>query len=492
MRLVTDTPRTPPKKHALSLDAIAEQLAPEGLRSRVPPEQLSTSAPLARDRETPAVRARIIVPESARDDAETPRAPRDRDEIRATRPVQPPPDIAGVRSAHSPVEIEHEGAPADTAARSGSRVRPTVPMNEAARTAGAASVDPTAVSGARPIEPRSRPRPTLRATAIDQPTPPASLPVDIVPGSVVPLVIESSAFGKAPWWSRGWWRHPPNGRARDLACDAGTSGSLATLAVSLRGNKHRLDAAPNDDAFAARVVVVDGETSWFIGCVCDGVGSASRAHEGSAFMAEHVAEALASLCSMPGWNDAEPALELIESAITTARAALAEHFGLDSGERDQLAPFETTLTFAMVPTTVEANGARSALIGHIGDSPALLLNDGTWSDLFATGADDATGVTSTRTAGVLTHPRLEGFRSFTLGPEDVLMLCSDGIGSFMTDGERDLQLGQVLSERFSAPVDVLEGVNLLSFDMRSADDDRTALVVWQLPDGDPATGSASR
>jgi hypothetical protein len=29
------------------------------------------------------------------------------------------------------------------------------------------------------------------------------------------------------------------------------------------------------------------------------------------------------------------------------------------------------------------------------------------------------------------------------------------------------------------PVDVLHLVNLLAFDMRSADDDRTALFVWQ-------------
>ena len=464
------------------LGPIVQKMIPETLEADR--SKSHAKPPRPEDREKPAVAARTPPPKSERTSSPERSPATDRDRVRANRPIPIRPDATDVPPERGLIQdVAHEEAPADAASRRRERTRPTVAAGEPARTREAVPTAPVEDAEPRPAQPRPRQRPILQAAPSEDPTPaPPPPPADAAPGSVVPLVIESSAFGRSPWWSRGWWQLPPGGHARDMTCDAGTSGSLATIAASLRGNKHRVDGTANDDAFAIRVGSSTDGSEWVVGCVCDGVGSAARAHEGSAFVAEQVADALADLCASPAWVPDETAGASIVAAVANVRAALTRHFALAADDPESVRAFETTLTFAMVRTTVGADGARPALLGYIGDSPALLLRDGSWSDLFAAGADESTGVTSTRTAGALTYAGLEGLRAISLASDDVIMLCSDGIGSFVTNGERDLQLGQVLAERVARPVDVLEAVNLLAFDMRSADDDRTALIVWQLPD----------
>lgn len=301
-------------------------------------------------------------------------------------------------------------------------------------------------------------------------------------GAVIPFVVEPSSFGSAAWWSRDWWRIPPDGGARDIACDAGTVGTLATVSVSLRGHKHRLAAEPNDDAFATRLGATADNAQWLVCCVCDGVGSAARAHEGAAFASAHFADAIATLCTQPEWNDGEPTQEALDRLVVDTRNSLLERFDVDVADAAQ---FETTLTFVAIETSKTPDEGRKALFGWVGDSPAFLLHDAAWVDVAgaATDAQD-TGISSTRTAGLLTHGQLEGVVASRLAEQDVVMLCSDGIGSFVLDGSRELQLGMMLAELLNEPVDVLHAVNLMSFDMRSADDDRTAAIIWQLPSPD--------
>lgn len=320
-------------------------------------------------------------------------------------------------------------------------------------------------------------RPTVGGTEDEGRTADAAPEGDAVgraPGSVEPFVIEPSAFSSAPWWERGWWRLAPGGAARDVACDAGTLGTLGAAAVSLRGQKHRLDAAPNDDAFALCAGTGPDGTDWLIGCVCDGVGSAARASEGARFVAERFANALADLCATPEWADGAPGRSALDGVADLVRRDLALHFSIPPND---LATFETTLTFVAVEATT--TGQRRALLGWTGDSPALVLRDGGWQDATGAAEESNAGPASTRTAGFLTHGVLEGAITLTLEADDVVMLCSDGVGAFVTDGKVDRQLGSILATVVDRPVDVLHLVNLMSFDMRSADDDRTALLVWQ-------------
>ena len=392
----------------------------------------------------------------------------------------------------SMVEVVHE--PNTDVARPARQrrpeARPIVPPRRPDAPIGEKPEGPTREEGPERTQPERRraPRPSLQteiAETLGAPertreaadaTDEARSAVDRPAGAVDPLVIEPSTFGSSPWWSRGWWRITPEGSGRDIACDAGTAGSLAAAAVSLRGHKHRLDAAPNDDAFSLRTGSSVGGDEWLIGCVCDGVGSAARAHEGSQLVATTFTDALAELCGRPEWADGNPTSDTLVSTVGAVRNQVAEQLGTDLAGLDA---FETTLTFIAVPTLRSHESPRRALIGWTGDSPALILQAGTWKDPTGALVEDAPGPSSTRTAGFLSNDRLEGFLSVELGPDDVVMLCSDGVGAFVTDGATNRRYGSTLAEVIGQPVDVLHLLNLLAFDMRSADDDRTALFVWQ-------------
>lgn len=303
-------------------------------------------------------------------------------------------------------------------------------------------------------------------------------------GFVKPLVVERSTFGSFPWWERGWWQLAPGGSARDITCDAGTLGPLAATAVSLRGHKHRLDAAPNDDAFSlCGATSLDG-SDWLIGCVCDGVGSAARASEGSALVATTFTDELADLVARSEWLDGRPTSETLTALTEAVTSRVMERLGVGA---EELREFETTLTFAAVARARRPDEPRHALLGWTGDSPALILRDGVWTDPSGAMGDDAVGPTSTRTAGFLTHHGLEGAVQLDLEADEVIMLCSDGVGAFVTDGTSNRTFGSTLATTIAGPVDVLHFVNLIAFDMRSADDDRTALVVWQDVRPDDAT-----
>lgn len=333
----------------------------------------------------------------------------------------------------------------------------------------------------RPRRPRTRPQ---LVTA----TPPQVIPVDTSPtsdataaiGTVDPVVVEPSAFGAAPWWSRDWWRIPAGRLSGDVTCDAGTVGELAAIGTSLRGHKHRLDAAANDDAFVLRWADDRHGTRWLIACVCDGVGSAPRSAEGARFVAEHFCSAVSALIASDEWDARaidRASLDAIAADITATAQALLPSDG------HPLEDFETTMTFVAVEASPPVGAARRSTFGWVGDSPAFVLRSGDWCPIDPAATDDGpAAIMSTRTNGFFSSPSLDRVLDVPLMPDEVVLLSSDGIGSFLSDGTRTLRVGSVLADALARPVDVLRAVNLLSFDMRSADDDRTAVIVWQRAD----------
>ena len=63
-------------------------------------------------------------------------------------------------------------------------------------------------------------------------------------------------------------------------------------------------------------------------------------------------------------------------------------------------------------------------------------------------------------------------------PGDGLLLSSDGIGNFLTFNGEPTLLGRDLASLWSAPVPMLDFVRDASFELQSADDDRTAVMIW--------------
>jgi hypothetical protein len=62
--------------------------------------------------------------------------------------------------------------------------------------------------------------------------------------------------------------------------------------------------------------------------------------------------------------------------------------------------------------------------------------------------------------------------------DDAIVITSDGVGNFLMQGGNKLALGDFLQTQWRRPLGVLSFLSHLSFDLRSADDDRTAVVVW--------------
>jgi serine/threonine protein phosphatase PrpC len=325
-----------------------------------------------------------------------------------------------------------------------------------------------------------RPRTLVPATATAAPARPTDAShLD----RVAPVVIgERSSFGSKDWWESGWW--PMESSGGDVRADFATHGALAVAGVSLRGDKHRYAGQLCEDAFHFRAA---STTTGPYVClaVCDGVGSAERSRTGANWLSAQVTERLAAAVA-----EVEDDLthEDIRAAVMQAiddvhqRAARAHY---------SLTDLRTTLTFAVIPASSLAT--TSMIVGQVGDSPAfvgdedgdgdgwlpVLTNDAT-ADGTAGGASEAilTNVTQDALAAQAEDLRIT---STSLVPGGRLLVCSDGVGNYIRSGTTLLDLGRHLGVALRRPVPPLDFIRHASFDLRSADDDRTMVVVWRMP-----------
>jgi hypothetical protein len=159
-------------------------------------------------------------------------------------------------------------------------------------------------------------------------------------------------------------------RAPGVALDGGMLAQTTVRAVSLRGRRHRYRGEPLQDAYAVRLSA-DGR--WVIAAVADGLGSTLHA-EHAAAVAVRAATNLALTPGL-GWH---AAFATIAGEVMRATARLGDRRTGRHGAGASDPP-ATTLTIGVVP----ADGRRGiAACAAIGDSPALWLHDGTWTELF--------------------------------------------------------------------------------------------------------------
>lgn len=302
--------------------------------------------------------------------------------------------------------------------------------------------------------------------------------------SIVPqLYGEKTTFGSMPWWSdRDWWKLAHSGEGNDLRAHVGTVGDLAVAATSVRGHKHRLGGAENQDSYATGVTTLEDGRSFAIIVVCDGMGSARFSSFGARLFAHHMVSILTmTVTHCPDNYDevlAEGQLETIEHVSKRVLSYRSEDFDAPTIPRTKVdvRDLQCTMTFAIVPAfSVENSGRRTAFFGFIGDSPAFHLLDREW---IRVGQDkDGTGVWSSATEGAINSPGMD-LREVDLFPGSAVLLSTDGVGNYIRFNDQMTALGQDLARRWSSPVGLLDFVRDVSFETQSADDDRTAAVIW--------------
>lgn len=301
-----------------------------------------------------------------------------------------------------------------------------------------------------------------------------------------------SSFGKNNWWSPSdYHKISPDGFGSDIACEAGTVGELAVAGVSVRGHKHRVDGGPNEDSFAIRVATSGDKTDYAVLVLCDGLSSAKHSSFAARRTSALVADMLRHVIADEAFNFERLKLhlgvllrdfvvpELLNWPQPSPDNLLAlPAYGYPVVPRDQVsvADLLVTLTIAIVPTTNGTKGASKVLLATIGDSPCLILTKkGEWVRPDYNETDD--GVLTTATAA---FPKITevAVSEVVLYEGDCLCLMSDGVGNFVLNKNQPLLLGKHLAELWRTPRDIPTLIRDISFDLRSADDDRTVILCW--------------
>jgi serine/threonine protein phosphatase PrpC len=306
------------------------------------------------------------------------------------------------------------------------------------------------------------------------------------PASPGPIVIADrpSTFHSKPWWVSNWWNLEPTGRSDDVTCDIGTVGDLAVAAATIRGNTHRHDGNRCEDAFFISTGTTISGRSFLVAVIGDGLGSAKHSSFGSRRATQLFGNHLTASISKTDTPNEETVNTAVDAAfeMTKVKASKWKIGDLSapplSPAKVSSADIETTLTFAVVPADPNANKKRTVLIGSVGDSPIFKLSENKWECL--TDSDNG-DIVDSATRGVHSADRLTT-SMVSIADTDVLFLTTDGIGNFISNGANMLAVGTYLADRWRNPVPLHEFINDMTFDLSSADDDRTAIVCWPYRD----------
>lgn len=220
--------------------------------------------------------------------------------------------------------------------------------------------------------------------------------------------------------------------------------------------------------------VTDGETAAILVCAADGVGSQPLSHLGAA-------EACAALRDLVGPHVSK----LFRASEQRWLTDLWEYLATDiSGKISKLAAdlgaepkaLSTTLAVALVEVSPASQEERRYVVLNVGDATAFVLRDGQFLPCLADAHDSAEPITSTGTWALPTSAGQVGVAFGTMGPRDMVLVCSDGMSGPMLNADVRDQLARWWG---GDPVPGLPEFGWqLSYRVKSFGDDRTAVCVW--------------
>lgn len=245
------------------------------------------------------------------------------------------------------------------------------------------------------------------------------------------------------------WRLDAVADVPDTIIEAGRVGGLEIRAASTRGAAHRSRGEVRQDA----VGVSDLGGRYVLAAVADGAGRASHAHRGAQLAVRHALGYLS--WSLPGAD--------LDGVDMVGALRAADRAVKEAGPSPECRA--TTLTVAAIELGWAGQGHRYRAV-RVGDSPALMLTCGAFLPLFGkrSHVDDR-----------LPSPRgpADGVRG-VLREGDALVLATGGLGTPV----RETPVGAYLAQAWATPPGPVAYLHHLQFDLRSFDDDRTAVVIW--------------
>lgn len=263
--------------------------------------------------------------------------------------------------------------------------------------------------------------------------------------------------------------HDPDGRP-----------AAVLRAASVRGLAHRHYGTVRQDEYAFRVTP-DGRH--LVVCVADGVSDGDYSHL-AALWATH--GGVEDLCRILADTPPE---DLDWARFIGGVAGIIERSGrsylLDRGlapsavasTRQVAGQLASTVLYAVVDLTDP--DVRPVHLCGLGDTSAWVLHDGSWQAQQPIKNDGEEIYSSSVTALPLLSAAPPAVMHTEVGPEDVLVLMTDGVGDALADGIGPV--GDFLAEQWTVPPTNLEFAAQVDFHRNTFDDDRTVVAIWPLP-----------
>jgi serine/threonine protein phosphatase PrpC len=292
---------------------------------------------------------------------------------------------------------------------------------------------------------------------------------------------EPPVISKAPKYAPFFVGALPDSRAAafgqavpDTALDGADLADLTVRGVSLRGDRHRYLKEVRQDAMGMWEVT-DDHTAALLVCAADGVSSNDLSHAGAAeacrllrdLTAPRVSKFFRASRDAQWVNDLwEDLVERICSGMTAFAAEL------------QIQPkqLSTTLVAALVEANPPNPQARRYVILNVGDARAFLLHEGKFISCLPEAHARSDAITSTATSALPTSVGQVHTASGSIGQEDMLMVCSDGMSDPMVNsGVCDTLAGWWGGDHIPS---VPEYGWQVAYRIATYDDDRTAVCVW--------------
>lgn len=257
----------------------------------------------------------------------------------------------------------------------------------------------------------------------------------------------------------------------DTMSDGWSSSGITLRLASVRGYSHRYQGTSRQDHAEALFHQGADGREWVVFAVADGVGSAHRSEVGAIDATQAAIDAVVGHLEErrpPDWDaivDAAASHLAVRAGylLRTAQPSFAQ-------VADLLA---TTLVVGVVTATPRG---LEASVARVGDSGAWVLGRGGYRPLFGLKHDPRAAVASSAVAALPQVPHPVASATVTVGPDEVLLLATDGLGDPLGDGTG--QVGELFARHLATPPPPRGLAHLLDFSRDTFDDDRTLLALW--------------